>query len=73
MCTVYGILLNYPFIYWFDTDINRESCISSVPLVVNKVYIPCILFKDKASFTYEIMSFSYPQYLHLYLMNAIAN
>ena len=76
LCTAYGILLNYPFVYWFDNKVNSETCLSMIPLVVEKVFIPCNLYsklKDKSKNRFEIISFSYPECLHSDLNDILQN
>ncbi|XP_058488540.1 UPF0739 protein C1orf74 homolog [Solea solea] len=34
LCTVFGLLLDYPVIYWFDQTNSFENCLSMTPLVV---------------------------------------
>lgn len=55
ICTIFGIVLGYPVIYYFDDIENGSNCLSMTPLVVVKMH-------DVTSQT-EIFSFSYPQCL----------
>ncbi|XP_053313579.1 UPF0739 protein C1orf74 homolog [Spea bombifrons] len=32
LCTIFGFLLNFPAVYWFDTTSGFENCLSLVPL-----------------------------------------
>ncbi|KAG9485510.1 UPF0739 protein C1orf74 homolog [Eleutherodactylus coqui] len=32
LCTMFGFLLHYPAVYWFDTTKNFENCLSFTPL-----------------------------------------
>ncbi|XP_040279955.1 UPF0739 protein C1orf74 homolog [Bufo bufo] len=32
LCTIFGCLLNYPAVYWFETTRNFENCLSFTPL-----------------------------------------
>ncbi|XP_075706812.1 UPF0739 protein C1orf74 homolog [Rhinoderma darwinii] len=32
LCTMFGFLLHYPAVYWFDTSRNFENCLSFTPL-----------------------------------------
>ncbi|XP_069810632.1 UPF0739 protein C1orf74 homolog [Dendropsophus ebraccatus] len=32
LCTIFGFLLHYPVVYWFDTTRNFENCLSFTPL-----------------------------------------
>lgn len=32
LCTIFGFLLHYPAVYWFDTARNFENCLSFTPL-----------------------------------------
>lgn len=34
LCTVFGLLLGYPVIYWFDQTNSFENCLSMTPLMV---------------------------------------
>lgn len=34
LCTVFGLLLGYPAIYWFDQTKSLENCLAMTPLVV---------------------------------------
>lgn len=34
LCTVFGLLLGYPVIYWFDQNKSFENCLSMTPLSV---------------------------------------
>lgn len=34
LCTLFGLLLGYPVVYWFDQSKSFENCLSMTPLVV---------------------------------------
>lgn len=34
LCTVFGLLLGYPFVYWFDQAESFENCLSMTPLTL---------------------------------------
>lgn len=34
LCSVFGLLLGYPVIYWFDQTMGFENCMSMTPLIV---------------------------------------
>ena len=70
LCTVYGILLNYPFIYWFDEESSHSTCINMTELHVTKMSIPAFYnCSDEATdeTLCEIYSFSVPESLLLNL------
>ena len=76
LCTVYGLLLNYPIVYWFDNLISEETCLDMTPLSVVKVGLlfssNCMLKSDAQSLKtknmIEIYSFSFPKNLHACLI-----
>lgn len=55
LCTIFGIVLGYPVIYYFDDNEKGSNCLSMTPLVVVKIH--------DVSSQIEIFSFSYPQCL----------
>ena len=62
LCSVYGILLNYPFVYWFDQSKSEEACINMTELCVVKLLIPKGKYCDR-KLLHEIYSFSFPKIL----------
>jgi len=77
LCTVYGILLNYPFVYWFDEDISLETSINMTKLYVTKLQIPLTRHQIKKTIHskthFEIYSFTYPSNLHSCLNKMLQN
>lgn len=55
LCTVFGLILGYPAVYYFDDIDQSSSCLNMVPIVVLKV---CINETGE-----QLFSFSYPQSL----------
>ncbi|XP_062853976.1 UPF0739 protein C1orf74 homolog [Trichomycterus rosablanca] len=47
LCTLFGILLGYPVVYWFDQEKSFENCLSMIPLVVNKVLVSWSIHSEK--------------------------
>ncbi|XP_069612259.1 UPF0739 protein C1orf74 homolog [Ranitomeya imitator] len=41
LCTMFGFLLCYPAVYWFDTTTNFENCLSFTPLKRVTIEITC--------------------------------
>ncbi|KAM3935718.1 UPF0739 protein C1orf74 homolog isoform 1-T2 [Leptodactylus fuscus] len=41
LCTMFGFLLHYPAVYWFDTTRNFENCLSLTPLKLVTVKTSC--------------------------------
>ena len=35
--TVFGLLLGYPVLYWYEADTSRDNCLSMQPLVVSEI------------------------------------
>ena len=60
LATVFGILLNYPCVYWYDTLLSHENCLSCCSLNVCRFGI-CA---NSESNKFQIFSFSYPSALH---------
>ena len=77
LCTVYGILLNYPFVYWFDEEISQETCINMTELCVTKLSVPFSKYSKKSiafSQTYfEMYAFSLPNSLVYSLTKVLQN
>lgn len=61
LCTLFGILLGYPVVYWFDQEQSYENCLSMVPLVVNKILVSWTVCDEKHSSC--LYSFSVPEVL----------
>lgn len=39
LCTLFGILLGFPFTYWFDQSESFENCLAMTPLMVTKASV----------------------------------
>ena len=58
--TIFGILLGYPVVYWYDTrDETMSNCLGMTPLCVNKVNC-LITLPDGDCHSNELFSYSFP-------------
>ncbi|KAM8976787.1 UPF0739 protein C1orf74 homolog [Pelodytes ibericus] len=64
LCTIFGLLLNFPAVYWFDTARGFENCLSLVPLRHFSVRAHCaVIGLTKV----QIYSFTIPESVFCYL------
>lgn len=61
LCTLFGALLGYPAIYWFDQNKSFENCLSLLPLVLTKVSLMWKAAHGPHQFC--LFSFSIPEVL----------
>lgn len=58
LCSVFGLLLGYPVIYWFDQTLGFENCLSMTPLTV--ITASAAWQTDTATHRCGLYSFSLP-------------
>lgn len=58
LCSVFGLLLGYPVIYWFDQTVGFENCISMTPLIV--ITASAAFQTDATTHRCGLYSFSFP-------------
>ncbi|XP_056414943.1 UPF0739 protein C1orf74 homolog [Hyla sarda] len=58
LCTIFGFLLHYPTVYWFDTTRNFENCLSFAPLKHVSVETTCSTI---GLHKLQVYSFSIPE------------
>lgn len=62
LCTAFGLLLGYPFTYWFDQSESFENCLAMTPLVVTTA--SASWREDTRGHRCCLYSFSVPADLH---------
>uniref|UniRef100_A0A3Q3N5W4 Zgc:112163 n=1 Tax=Mastacembelus armatus TaxID=205130 RepID=A0A3Q3N5W4_9TELE len=62
LCTVFGLLLGYPVIYWFDQTESFENCLSMTPLMVTAA--AAVWQAGEVGHRCTLYSFSVPALLH---------
>lgn len=53
--TVFGILIGYPVVYWYNTELSNENCLSNIDLII---------YQSIQDEDVLIQSFSVPKILH---------
>ena len=61
-CTVFGIILGYPLVYWLS-DVSETNCLSAVVLTVYSCEIAVKSWRDKSEDFMTVSSFSFPETL----------
>lgn len=72
--SVYGLLLGYPTIYWYQISDNTEgrNCLDYVPLCVHDISSSLLLHSsEKINYVGSVCKFSYPQELSFYVSEMI--
>ncbi|XP_075052329.1 UPF0739 protein C1orf74 homolog isoform X2 [Mixophyes fleayi] len=64
LCTMFGFLLHYPAVYWFDTTKNFENCLSLIPL---KRFIVQTTCSKIDLHTMQMYSFTIPESIYFSL------
>lgn len=58
LCTVFGLLLGYPAVYWFNQSEGFDNCLSMTPLMVIKA--SAVWRQDRVNHSFGLYSFSIP-------------
>ncbi|XP_063811419.1 UPF0739 protein C1orf74 homolog [Pseudophryne corroboree] len=61
LCTMFGLLLHYPAVYWFDTTRNFENCLSLMPLKRFIVQTTCPKIELHK---FQLYSFTIPELIY---------
>lgn len=71
LCTLFGILLGFPFTYWFDQSKGFENCLAMTPLTVIKASVSWQAETDRHVCC--LYSFSTPALLHKQIQSTLEN
>lgn len=64
-CTVFGIILGYPVVYWLTKE-SEINCLTEVDLIVYSTELSFPTWQEKGNDFWTVCSFSFPRNLEVY-------